>query len=219
MAGAAALSARTAAMRDSRPDIRARADTIYHPVGTCRMGRDDYGGDSTLRGGCTGWTGLRVVDASLMPRKFRQRQTNQCAHLLIMMAGGKDPVVRGSAFKCAGRLRPVEAAVTAKAACSCGRWSRADRPLLLIPTAASVFLSVPRGTGRGASVPPRGVTRQTGWERPHDQRVQGIHRAGAPPMSWTWPWASSLVAAFTLPLGDRVVPMVGEPDQPDHRAL
>ncbi len=48
-------------------DIRARADTIYHPVGTCKMGTDDMAVTNPA-GQVHGTTGLRVVDASLMPR-------------------------------------------------------------------------------------------------------------------------------------------------------
>jgi len=49
------------------PFIRAHADTIYHPSGTCRMGRTVMDVvDAELR--VKGMQGLRVVDASIMPR-------------------------------------------------------------------------------------------------------------------------------------------------------
>ncbi|MTI42020.1 glucose-methanol-choline oxidoreductase, partial [Roseibium hamelinense] len=51
---------------DWEEHIRARSDTIYHPVGTCKMGTDPMAVvDPALR--VYGLKGLRVVDASIMP--------------------------------------------------------------------------------------------------------------------------------------------------------
>ncbi len=51
---------------DLERHIRARADTIYHPVGTCKMGTDAMAVvDAKLR--VHGIANLRVVDASVMP--------------------------------------------------------------------------------------------------------------------------------------------------------
>ena len=54
--------------KDIAEDIRARADTQYHPVGTCKMGPEDDPLavlDARLR--VRGIAGLRVADASVMP--------------------------------------------------------------------------------------------------------------------------------------------------------
>jgi len=53
-----------------RAHARATAQTLYHPVGTCRMGSDEAAAvDPELR--VRGVTGLRVADASVMPRIVR----------------------------------------------------------------------------------------------------------------------------------------------------
>jgi choline dehydrogenase len=57
---------------DVRAFIRRVSDTIFHPVGTCRMGRGaDAVVDPELR--VHGTTGLRVADASVMPRSVNSQ--------------------------------------------------------------------------------------------------------------------------------------------------
>jgi choline dehydrogenase len=62
--------------------IARTADTMFHPVGTCRMGADnDIGAvvDAQLR--VRGVAGLRVADASIMPR-ITSGNTNAPAMLI-----------------------------------------------------------------------------------------------------------------------------------------
>ena len=46
--------------------VRNNAETTYHPVGTCKMGRTRWR-SSTSRLRVHGLQGLRVADASIMP--------------------------------------------------------------------------------------------------------------------------------------------------------
>lgn len=60
--------------------IRQYASTVYHLVGTCRIGRDDgavVGPDLAVRG----VKGLRVVDASVMP-KITSANTNAATYMI-----------------------------------------------------------------------------------------------------------------------------------------
>lgn len=74
-------------------DIRQRAETIYHPVGTCRMGADaESVVDLQLR--VRGVKGLRVADASIMPTLVGGNTNapcmvigEKCARLILADAG------------------------------------------------------------------------------------------------------------------------------------
>lgn len=70
-------------------DIRARADTIYHPAGTCRMGAD---GDAMAvvdaRARVRGVEGLRVIDAAIMPRLIGGNTTAPVIMMAEKLAAG-----------------------------------------------------------------------------------------------------------------------------------
>jgi len=56
--------------------VRRTAESIYHPVGTCRMGADAMAVvDNELR--VRGIDGLRIVDASVMPRSSAATRTRR----------------------------------------------------------------------------------------------------------------------------------------------
>ena len=74
-------------------DFRARAATVYHPVGTCRMGRHvgESVVDSNLR--VHGVAGLRVVDASVFPTVT---SANTNAPTLMVAQKAADLIISGA---------------------------------------------------------------------------------------------------------------------------
>jgi choline dehydrogenase len=73
-------------------DFRARAATVYHPVGTCRMGTNPENSvvDASLR--VHGVGGLRVVDASVFPTVT---SANTNAPTLMVAQKGADLIMAG----------------------------------------------------------------------------------------------------------------------------
>ena len=77
-------------------DIRNRGDTIYHPVGTCRMGSDAAAVvDTSAR--VRGVQALRVVDASIMPMLVSGNTNAPAIMIAEKIAGAIKDEMRASA--------------------------------------------------------------------------------------------------------------------------
>ena len=93
--GAKEFASSAAAQDDAQIEqlVRSHADTVYHPVGSCRMGPGPMDVvDHELR--VHGVQGLRVVDASIMPQVV-SGNTNAPTMMIAEKAAEPDPVSRG----------------------------------------------------------------------------------------------------------------------------
>jgi choline dehydrogenase len=98
--------------------VRAEAESVYHPVGTCKMGSDNQAVvDERLR--VHGVKGLRIADASIMP-EIISGNTNaaaimiaeKCADMLLQDAGVRTTLPEGLSEKPKPKRRKKAAAAT-----------------------------------------------------------------------------------------------------------
>jgi len=98
--------------------VRAEAESVYHPVGTCKMGSDKMAVvDDRLR--VHGIKRLRIADASIMPN-ITSGNTNapavmiaeKCADMLLQDAGVKTTLPQGLSKSSKQRKVQKDAAVS-----------------------------------------------------------------------------------------------------------